>query len=114
MMEGHTFEPEGIADVAAFLRGSLGELLTALVGSAKSSYEVGLWAEGSRSPSDEQARSLRGAYGVYQLYRDPNEARRWLMIRNDFLDGDKPVVALSKGRASDVERALAREAVKAF
>lgn len=93
-----------IADIAEFLRDTLGSKLTAHIAGVSDAKMVGRWAEGTK-PAAAREKRLRDTYQIFQVLlkaEDEYVARAWFIGMNPLLDDETPADSLREGRARDV------------
>lgn len=94
-----------IADIAGFLRETLGPRVTVLLAGASDPSTVAHWAAGDRVPRPDAERRLRAAFQVFHLVQSvesPHVGRAWLIGMNPQLDDQSPAEALAEDRLREV------------
>ncbi|MCF6525180.1 XRE family transcriptional regulator [Streptomyces sp. JJ36] len=94
-----------VADTARFLKDNLGQQLTARLAGISDAKQVGKWATGKASPSQNAETRLRDALQIFQLIQEAESlytARAWLIGMNPQLDDEAPLKVIAEGRGREV------------
>lgn len=93
-----------LADVASFLRESLGATLTGFIAGVDK-RSIDRYAKGDTTPNSDTEARLRAAVQVFQLVQSvesPHTVRAWFIGMNPQLEDVSPVEALAAGHAREV------------
>lgn len=92
------------ADVAQFLKETLGSKLVAFMTGVADQKAVGRWARGERAPRDDHEKRLRAAFQIFRLLQaevSDHTVRAWFAGLNPQLDNESPAEAIREGRTKD-------------
>ncbi len=95
----------GAADIARFLKDTLGQKLVAYMTSVSDPKAVGRWARGEHAPRPDAERKLRVTFQVFHLLQgeeSPHTVRAWFVGINPQLDDETPADAIREDRLKDV------------
>ena len=99
---------EDIAVVCESLQEVIGQRLAAYGAAIKDPKQIGRYAKGARTPSDNTAARLKEVYEVVQLLlgsETPQTVRAWLIGSNPQLNDEAPIEVLHRNEPGRALRA---------